>query len=471
MATISSPGIGSGLDIKSIVSQLVSLEKAPLTKLQAKEAAVQARISIYGQAKALVAALSDAAGKLTSLTGWNGVSATSSDSSFVTVSAVGGTQPTSFNVEVQALAKAQSTASALVSPTGGAVGAGTLRLTLGTWSGGGALFTPGAATPVDLTISATDTVADVASKINGANAGVTATVLTDATGDRLLLTGKNTGAAAGFELTVTADTDGNLADAAGLSRLAVGQTYTQYAQDARATVNNMQVTSTTNTFASSVSGVTFTAKKETTGPIGITIAKDTSAVQANIDAFVKAYNEVNKFLNEATKYDPATKTAGPLQGDTAALALQSSLRGAVQAMTSASSVFTRLSDIGLSQLQGGDLSVNSTKLSAAMSNMDELKKMFSNAGTSNSSNGIGVLVKNIASDMLSSSGFFTSKDGSLKRQLDLNAKEVARVNARISRVEAALQKRYSALDSQVSSLNALGNYVNQQITTWNKAKG
>lgn len=453
MATISSPGIGSGLDIKSIVSQLVALEKAPLTKLQAKEAAVQAKISIYGQAKSLVSALSDAASKLASLTGWNAVTATSSDATFVTASAVGGTLPGSFNVQVQALAQAQSTSSALVAPAGAAVGAGTLTLTLGTWNAGGTVFTAGAATPVNLTITAADTVASVASKINGANAGVSATVLTDATGDRLLLTGKNTGAAAGFQLT-------------GTSPLAAGQVYTQYAQDARATVNGMAVTSTTNTFANTVAGVTFTAQKVTTGPIGITIAKDTSAVQANIQAFVKAYNDVNKFLNDATKYDPATKTAGPLQGDTAAITLQGSLRNAMQAVTSGSTVFTRLSDIGVGQLRGGDLTVDSTKLTAALNNMTELKNMFSNAVTGGGA-GIAVRVKNIAADMLSSSGFFTSKDGSLKRQLTLNAKDVTRVNERVARVEAQLNQRYSALDSKVASLNALSSYVNQQITTWN----
>ena len=141
MATISSQGIGSGLDVKSIVSQLVALEKQPLEKLQLQAATVQTKISVFGQIKSLVSSLQDAVGKLTSLTGWNGVSATSSDSSFVTVSAIGGTQPTSFDVEVLGLAKAQSTYSAALLPVGDPVGAGTLQLEIGEWSGG--TFTPG----------------------------------------------------------------------------------------------------------------------------------------------------------------------------------------------------------------------------------------------------------------------------------------------------------------------------------------
>ncbi len=99
-----------------------------------------------------------------------------------------------------------------------------------------ASFTPGAGVPVDIDITATDTVSDIASKINGADAGVTATVLSDASGERLLLRGKNTGEEAGFRLSVT-DADGVNDDANGLSRLVAGSTVTQAAENARATAS------------------------------------------------------------------------------------------------------------------------------------------------------------------------------------------------------------------------------------------
>ena len=70
MATISSPVIGSGLDVKSIVSQLVALEKQPLTNLKLKATEVQTKISSFGQIQSLVSTLSDAVSKLTSVTGW-----------------------------------------------------------------------------------------------------------------------------------------------------------------------------------------------------------------------------------------------------------------------------------------------------------------------------------------------------------------------------------------------------------------
>lgn len=466
MATISSPGIGSGLDIKSIVSQLVALEKQPLEKLKVAATTVQTKISVFGQIKSLVSALSDSVGKLSSVTGWNAVSATSSDSAYVGASAIGGTQPTSFSVEVQSLAKAQASYSAPLLPVGGAVGGGTLRLEIGQWSG--PTFTAGSGTPVDITVSASDTVSDVASKINGANAGVTATVLTDASGERLLLRGKNTGVEAGYQMSVLSDDDGLPADTLGLSRLVVGSTTNQQALNAAATINGIAVSSSTNTFANSVSGVTFTAVKETTGPVTVTIAKDTSAVQANVDAFVKAYNEVNTVLNEATKYDASTKTGGLLQGDATTLSLQNALRAAIQSVTTGSSMFNTLSAVGISQLRGGNLEVDSAKLSTAMDNMDELKAMFSST-TAGSAEGIAVRLKGLVTTLLSSEGYFQRKDDSLKLALSSNAKDQARVNARVSQVEAALNRRYSALDAQIASLNSLNTYLTQQITQWNKS--
>jgi flagellar hook-associated protein 2 len=457
MATISSPGLGSNLDVKSIVSQLVALEKKPLDNLKLQAATVQTKISAFGQIKSLVSTLSDALGKLTSVTGWNAVTATSSNSTAVSVSAVGGTLPTTFSVEVSVLAKAKATASAAVLPTGGAIGEGTLT------------FTPVSGTAVDIEVTATDTVSDVASKINGSSAGVTATVLTDPSGDRLLLRSKATGVSGGFTLSV-ADIDGNNADALGLSRLVVGTTTTTAAVDAAATVNGIPVTSSTNAFATSISGVTFTALQVTTAPVEIAINKDTSGVQTNIDAFVKAYNAINDILNEATKYDPATKGAGLLQGDSTALSLQNSLRNAVQSVTTGSSVFTRLADVGITQLRGGNLAVDSTKLAAGLANTDELKNMFRSTG-GGSADGIAVKIKAVTTSLLSSTGFFQTKDTSLKLALTQNAKNQAQVNERVNKFEANLNARYTALDKKMSSLNAINAYVNQQVTSWNRSTG
>lgn len=469
MASISSIGVGSGLDVKSIVSQLVELEKRPLQKLELQAATVNAKISAFGEVKSLVSTLSDAASKLTSVTGWNGVSTSSSDSTFVSATAVGGTLPTSFSVEVTALAKAQSTASNSIS---GIVGSGTMTIALGKWDAAGpgatGVFTGNtSASSVDITVSATDTVADIASKINGANAGVTATILTDASGQRLLLSGKNTGETAGFNVTTTGGTPGGLDR---LATTAIDDTAgaVQAASNATAKVNGLTVTSSTNTFANTVAGVTFKAEKLTEAgkPVQINVTKDNSAVQANITAFVEAYNAINSYLSEATKYDAGTKQAGLFQGDSTAVGLQNSLRAAMQSVSKGSSVYKTLSDIGVGVQRGGNLEINSTKLSAALENTDELKKMF--RGSDAVASGIAASIKSLTTTMLSTDGFFKTKDYSLQLSLKRNSQDQASVKEKANTLESRLNARYSALDSKMATLNALNSYVSQQVTAWNK---
>ena len=475
MATISSPGVGTnGLDVKSIISQLVALEKQPLGKLQVQAATVSTKISAFGQIKSLVSTLADAAGKLTSVTGWNGVSTTSSDSKYVSATAIGGTLPTAFSVEVQSLAKAQATASAPLLPAGAALGAGTLRVELGKWSAGPPPFTP--TSGVDIAVTASDSLVDIASKINGAGAGVTASVLSDASGERLLLRSKSTGELSGFRLSALegADTDiasaGNT-DASGLSRLVAGSTVTQAAADAKATVNGIAVSSGTNTFAATVSGVTFKAEQVTTTAIEITVGKDNSAIQANVDGFVKAYNAVNQLLQDATKYDAKTNSAGLLQGDSTTVALQNSLRNALQSVTSGGGAYKRLADVGITQQLGGDLAVDSSKLNNALAqNPDDVKNLFRNTGTGSAA-GIAVQFKALTTNLLSNDGFFKSKDDTLQLNLKRHSLDQARFSDRVSAYEKRITQRYNALDTQLSSLNGLNAYITQQVAAWNKSNG
>lgn len=466
--TISAPGIGSGLDVKSIVSQLVALEKRPLDSLKLQAATVQTKISAFGQVKSLVSALADASSTLNSLTTFNAVTTTSSNTAAVTASAIGGTAANSFSVKVDSLAKAQSTASAALLPMGGALGAGTLRLQLGKWTVVPVSFLPQAGVAaVDIVVTASDTVTTVASKINGANAGVSATVLNDASGQRLLLRSKVTGEQAGFHLTVPVDADTDTGDAAGLSRLVVGSAI-QYGADARIQINDIPVSSATNTFTDVVSGVTVNAVAQTTSAADIVVAPNQSVVKSAVDAFVSAFNAVNQSLNELTKYDAATKTAGLLQGDATAIGLQTALRGMLQSTTTGST-YRRLADIGVTQQLGGDLAVDSTKLGVALANGDEVKKLFRTDNSNTLTNGVALKFKDFSKGLLATDGFFSTKDASLKRSLDLNAKDQTRVNTKVSRVEADLNRRYNALDVQLNSLSSLNAYVTQQITLWNKS--
>ena len=187
-----------------------------------------------------------------------------------------------------------------------------------------------------------------------------------------------------------------------------------------------------------------------------------------IDSFVSAYNAVNQAINEQTKYDPSSKEAGLLQGDATAIGLQNALRGILQSATSGSA-YERLADVGITQQLGGDLAVDSAKLEAAINNGDELKNLLRIDNGNALTNGVASKFSAFAKGLLATDGLFSSKDASLKRSLERNADDQARLNDKVARVEAALNRRYSALDVQLSSLNALNAYVTQQVTLWNQS--
>ena len=478
MASFSSIGIGLGgnVDVNGLIKASVDAVKTPITKtggLNQQAALTNAKVSAFGQFKSLVSTLDDAASKLASVTGWNGVSATSSKADAVSVSAVGGTSATSFNVQVQNLAKAQSSISVALSPVSQAVGAGTLSLDVGMWSGEPKVFTMGSAGTVNVEVTATDTLADVASKINGSKAGVTATVLTDASGERLMLRSKTTGEDAGYRMSAV-DADGNMADSAGLSRLVSGGT-TEYALNANATVNGIPVTSATNSFANTVAGVTFNALQVTNTDVAVTVAKDNSSVKANIEAFVSAYNAINQALNDVTKYDQGTKTAGLLQGDSAAVTLQNTLRMALQSVNG-SGALRNLSAVGVVSEGGlgnvspnGNLKLDTTKFNKAMETPDEVKAFFRGPDGGSVEDGFAGKFKSFTTKLLASDGFFASKAKIYEQSLKLNAKDVETINDRADRLEKSLTARYTALDTKMSSLNALNAYISQQVTTWNKS--
>ncbi len=471
MATISSPGIASGLDIQSIVSQLVALEKAPLTQLKTQATSLQTKLSTMGTIKSQVSALGDAAAKLSKASGWDPVKATSSNPSAVGVTVKAGAPATSITMEVQNLAKAQSTASAAVT-TGTAMGTGSMTIELGQWSGSS--FTAGSGTPVTIDIEAgDDSLSEIAAKINESDAGVSATVLRDASGERLLVRSKATGEENAFRITV-ADDDGDDTDAAGLSRLAFsvgnanGMSRSQSAENAQATINGVPITSASNTLSGTLTGMTIQLSQETTAPVNIDVTNDTEAIRSNVKAFVDAYNTLNTTLTSALRYDEATKTAGPLQGDATTVGLQNALRGMMRSV-SASTPYSRLSDVGIELKSGGKLEIDATKMDAALDNLDDLKALFTSTSNDATATGFGWKIKNFAEGLIDADGTVSNKTDALKASIKRNSLDQDRVNEKAARSEKRLLAQYNAMDAAVGSLNGLSAFVSQQIIMWNKS--
>jgi flagellar hook-associated protein 2 len=481
---ISSAGIGSGLDVNSIVSQLKAIELAPLRVLQTKAANIQTRISAVGQIKSQISALSDAAFKLTLDSSWDSTTVASSNITAVTGTITGIAAATSFSVSVSQLAKAQSTSSTAVAANAN-LGTGTLTIDLGTWDFGTDLVPTippvfGAPTKtVTVSVgSGEDTLAAIAKKINDASAGVTATVLKDASGERLLVRSKTTGEPSGFRITV-ADDDTVNTDNAGLSRLAfdpgtgnfglAANSY-QKAQNTLAKVNGIDVTSTTTSLENAVSGLTLNFGAVTTSAVEIAVTPDRGGITKNIQDFVAAYNAINKTLTEATKYDDTSKTAGILQGDTVAVGLKNALIS-VLGSSSVGSTLTRLSEVGIDLQIGGALTVSGSKLSTALADIDSVKKLFKTNNENSATNGIALKVKDFSRALLSTDGLVTNKTTALEKEVSRNSLEQAKINSRADAVEKRLKKQYASLDVQIANLNSLNGFVTQQVAQWNKRTG
>ena len=488
MAAISSTGVGSGLDVKSIVSQLVAIEKQPLVALQTKASTIQAQLSLYGTVKSQSSALADAATVLSGTSGWNTQKASSSNATAVGVTAGTTAVAAVMSVEVSQLARAQSSASTGVTAGSAANAAGNLKIELGSWSSDAVpAFT--ATGSVSVAVIATDTMSDIASKINAGGAGVTASVLRDGANERLVIRSATTGTAAGFRLNTPADTG---IASLGLANPSDGAAFTgQTALNAKVKINGVAVESATNKMADVTTGVALQLNQVTTGAVDITVGTDSDVIGKNIQTFVDTYNALNSTLANATKYTAATKVGGVLQGDSVTTGLQNSLRSILGSYADyadlpndlakdGSRAKHYLSDVGITRQTDGSLKIDATKLDAAKLDVTSLKRLFfqDNTKTTNTveqnktlalTNGVARKVKDFAHALLAFDGRVTNKATALQSSINRNLTDQDKVTARASMVETQLLKQYTALDTKMSSLSGLSSYVTAQLAQWNKS--
>ncbi len=241
---LSAPGIGSNLDVNSMVSQLMAIERQPLTLSQSREATVQSQLSAYGILKSQIATFGDAASALGKAEKLFAFKTSIADTEVATVTAGTSVSTGEYSLEVKQLAKVEKLATGNFATAASTVGTGTLTISLGTYDSIGNTFNAGSAPPLSITINAGNhTLAGVRDAINAANRNVSANIVTDNNGARLVISGKETGANHAIKI-----------DAPGLAALsfdptAVGVqpiTQLQGAQDAKIMVDRLEIVSSTN---------------------------------------------------------------------------------------------------------------------------------------------------------------------------------------------------------------------------------
>lgn len=391
---VSAPGVGSGLDVNSIVSQLMASERLPLTALESREKAYNQKLSAFGQVRSTLATFQTALQGLSS-SKFQALSATASDSKVLSASAGGNATPASYQIEVQQLAQQHKLASTGYATTDDVVGSGTLNIQFGTYDSGANTFTAnGDKATKSITLSpASNTLAGIRDTINAANAGVTATLVNDgsAAGNRLVLTSTDSGAANSLKISVT-DDDGNAVDGSGLSALAYDPTaaagsgknlgQVAAARDALLSIDGIAVAQSSNTVKSAIEGVTLNLAQTNVGQaLTLAVSRDTEAIKKSVQAFVDAYNSASGTLKKMTAFNGVGAQNGALLGDATTRAIQTQMRGMLNTAVDSGGAFTTLSQIGVSFGSDGTLSLDSVRLNTAIdTHFDGIAALFAKAG-------------------------------------------------------------------------------------------
>ena len=458
MAGIQANGIGSGLDINSLVAQLVTAEGTPLQqRITRHEVAVTTKVSALGTLKGALAAFKSALEPLKSVEAFQARKATSADTKIFTVTADTNAVAGSYDVEVVHLAKAHQLASVpFVGGSSATVGYGSLAISVG-----------------DKTFNVTidqdaATLDDIRNAINSAadNSGVQATLLNTAAGSRLVLTANATGENSVIKI-VASGGDGNLNQlsydplsppvppAPGLIQL-------EPAQNAQIRVASFDIESETNVFEDAIDGVTITAVAESDGEeIALNVAFDKSGVQARIQKFVTEYNSMQAQLAKLGSYNAETKEAGPLLGDSLLRAIETEARRAIgNPVSGLTGPYTTLASLSITTNATGALSVDAAKLTKALdADPEGVAELFG------SENGVAARMFSQLESRLATTGDIEGRNTRLKGELKDIARDKEAFNLRMAQIETRLRKQFTALDSLLSQMQSTSSYLTQQLAS------
>lgn len=464
MTTISTLGIGSGLDLSTILDNLSTAEKASLTPISNQQSAYTAKLSAYGTLSSALTTFQTANTALNSADLFTATSATSSSSAFSATTS-GSTIAGKYSISVTQLAQAQTLTSGVQTSNTNALGSSDASRTLSIKLADG--------TSKDITLTSDQTsLTGMRDAINGANAGVSASIIK--TGDgayRLSLTASKTGEAnAVSSVTVTGDDtlqgivgfDSTKTDADNPLDVSVA------AQDAELTVNNVAITSSTNTISDALEGITLNLNDVTSGNQTLTITQDTSKASTAISNFVDAYNNLLDQFTSLTKYtavdvgsDTQDSSNGALVGDSTLRGIQTQIKSLLT-NTASSSTYKTLAQIGITtDPTTGELSLDSDKLKTELTKDPAgVKEMIVGDGKTT---GITTKLATNLTSWLSSTGSIQSAKDGVSKTLNNLTEQYNNMNTRINALIARYKTQFTQLDVTMSSLNSTSDYLTQQF--------
>ena len=450
---ITATGIGSGLDIKGLVAQMMQIERQPLTRLENRKTQLENQISAFGQVKSAIAELKTALEALGKSETFGAAKAAVPANADFTAVAKAGAAVGTYDISVQQLATQQRVATSATTQFDPSAG-GTLDITVGS-------------TTVSLNVASGTTLQQLRDQINNANAGVTATIINNGGVNQLVLSSKATGAANAFTLTGTGALTGlTFSDPNALPTNSSSTLYrVQSAQDAQFTVNGISVTRSSNQISDVIDNVTLTLTGASNTSKTLSVTQDLEPAKNAIKKLADTYNNLMQQIDTLGGYDAEKKSPGALYGDASLRGLRNQLRQVLGQEIAGVGAFARLHDFGVEFDSTGRMKINESKLTDALTNnWRDVASFFAGVG---STDGLSARGAALAENYTKSSGLIDLRVKGLQQSVKLIDKQQEALQDRLARIEEMYLRQFNAMDSIVGQMNATSTYLTQQLARFN----
>jgi flagellar hook-associated protein 2 len=438
LATFSVSGLVSGIDYETMITQLMDLQRQPVTRMQSQQSAYNKTISVYGDLTAKLSALKTSAEGLKTPANFYSRKATASDETIFEASASSSAAAGNYTITVTALAQAHRMASDPVSAATDVIAAGA----------GNFSFQVGAGDVTTVAVDATTTLSNLRDAINAAEGDAEASIINDGTGYRLVLTSRDSGEDNGITVIENSTTLGLP------SGPVTGGMELQAAQNAEFSIDTLPMTWSGNDITDAIGGIAITLKKEGTATLSVT--NDTSAIRQKVEDFVSAYNDVVTLVSSNATYDTTTNAGGPLTGEATARDVVNRLQSIIGSRIDGLPEGLRaLSQIGIKTGRDGTLSIDDTALSDKLTtDLRAVSDLFTVEG------GVASAVSDYAdeaTDSLTGSIAYRTKGlGTIVSGID---DDISRLDARLSKQEEDLRAQFARLESLLASLSSQSSYL------------
>lgn len=447
MASSTITGLGSGLKIDELVAALAGAEKAPKqTQINNQTATATTTLSAIGTVKSALDTYRAALAKLNTASSFSGLAGSSSDEAIAKIKLGDGASSGSYSLEVTQLATASKISTQVYKDTSTIVNDSGDSQTL--------TISQGSATH-SVTIANGATLQQARDTINGQlqSKGITANIVTDASGSRLIFSSTKMGE--GTELTLGGDAD-----------MATGVSTIASPQNAKYKLDGLELESASNTVTGAVSGVDITLVKE--GKSTILLSSNSDTLKTSVQSFVTAYNALMTAINGQTKVttgaDDSSASGASLTGDATMRSLVSSIRSELT-RSSGTGALRTLSQLGINTVQKtGLLELNDAKWDAAV-------KTYGSdiGGFLTGKDGLLSRMTAATDEYAKTGGILASRQASLTTQLKQLEESQTALDRRIESLTDTLTKKYNAMDSMVAKLKATSDSVMTTLNALNKA--